>query len=543
VQQSKQDASSDEGGRNKVRSRQPYASKLRVMSLSTTEMQRNQMKKEKEEDEDDGKKNKRVSALRKKITQRDTEVYGKIQDAFEHVVVTGAKVRRDNWRHREFLRSSQQDQDRVVECPHGVDDAATQNDDDDDDKNDNSARRRPRKRKRQQSTMLCHTEDIRIYGNSTEGPFKRGCPMKPWPSEGVTTTTKKKEDNHHIHQQHHRKTKTKIRKSDDTEWNVEHGDSVPPVLFRMARLSQEYPSEERLRIFNKDASLSRMKTLQSTDITLDKTDVPRALIERCWERAVHAASNSMFASIAAAVTTTTTTNQTPSIIPTQQSTSSRPCHQLQHTGLQIDMNKPLSQESCRIKCKSLGIDIESERAKAIAISKEASTSASACPRCFRSFETSDELQKHYYGNGVTKGCCWPLVRPRHLELIDKLLQSHVQSHTDQLLNVIMMTQAAAATDNDADDGTTASKEKNVANKERKRLLDWKDVRSFLQGAIDDSSSFPIGASNDRINARHSVQQSLQTTVSNESTPPLILNQMVLDAVNRRLVDRYANVPR
>jgi hypothetical protein len=147
-------------------------------------MQRNQMKKEKEEDEDDGKKNKRVSALRKKITQRDTEVYGKIQDAFEHVVVTGAKVRRDNWRHREFLRSSQQDQDRVVECPHGVDDDATQNDDDDDDdddKNDNSARRRPRKRKRQQSTMLCHTEDIRIYGNSTEGPFKRGCPLKPWP--------------------------------------------------------------------------------------------------------------------------------------------------------------------------------------------------------------------------------------------------------------------------------------------------------------------------------------------------------------------------
>jgi hypothetical protein len=501
------------------------------------------MKKEKE-DEDDGKKDKRVSALRKKITKRDTEVYGKIQDALEHVVVTGAKVRRENWRHQEFLRSSQHDQDRRVECPYGVNDATTtqnDDDDDDDDKNDNSARRRPRKRNRQQSTMVCHAEDIRIYGNSKDGPFKRGCPMKPWPSEGVTT---KKEENHHIHRQQHRKTK--IRKIDDNEWNVEHGDSVPPVLFRMARLSQEYPSEERLRIFNKDASLSRMKTLQSTDITLDETDIPRALIERCWERAVHAASNSMFAPIAA-TTTTITTNQTPSMIPAQQSTSSRPCHQLQHTGLQIDMNRPLSQESCRIKCKSLGIDIESERAKAIAISKEAtpSASASACPRCFRSFENSDELQKHYYGNDVTKGCCWPLVRPRHLELIDKLLQNRVQSQTDQLLSVIM-TQAAAPTNNDADeidDGNTASKGRNATNKKPKRLLDWKDVRSFLQGALDDSSSLPIGASNGRINARHSVQQSLQTTVSNESVPPLILNQMVLDGVDRRLVDRYANVPR
>ena len=515
------------------------------MSLPTTKMQRNQMKKEKE-DEDDGKKDKRVSALRKKITKRDTEVYGKIQDALEHVVVTGAKVRRENWRHQKFLRSSQHDQDRGVECPFGVNDATTQNDDDDDDdddKNDNSARRRPRKRNRQQSTVVCHAEDIRIYGNNKDGPFKRGCPMKPWPLEGVTT---KKEENHHIHRQQNRKTK--IRKSDDTEWNVEHGDSVPPVLFRMARLSQEYPSEEQLRIFNKDASLSRMKTLQSTDITLDETDIPRALIERCWERAVHAASNSMFAPIAATTTTTaTTTNQTPSMIPAQQSTSSRPCHQLHHTGLQIDMNKPLSQESCRIKCKSLGIDIESERAKAIAISEEATAtaSASACPRCFRSFENSDGLQEHYYGNDTTKGCCWPLVRPRHLELIDKLLQSRVQSQTDQLLNVIM-TQAAAPTNNDADeidDENTASKERNVTNKKPKRLLDWKDVRSFLQGALDDSTSLPIGASNGRIDARHSVQQSLQTTVSNESEPPLILNQMVLDAVNRRLVDRYANVPR
>ncbi|OEU12580.1 hypothetical protein FRACYDRAFT_243832 [Fragilariopsis cylindrus CCMP1102] len=469
------------------------------MSLPTTKMQRNQMKKEKE-DEDDGKKDKRVSALRKKITKRDTGVYGKIQDALEHVVVTGAKVRRENWRLQKFLRSSQHDQDRGVEY-------------------------------------------IRIYGNNKDGPFKRGCPMKPWPLEGVTT---KKVENHHIHRQQNRKTKT--RKSDDTEWNVEHGDSVPPILFRMARLSQEYPSEEQLRIFNKDASLSRMKTLQSTDITLDETDIPRALIERCWERAVHAASNSMFAPIAATTTTATTTNQTPSMIPVQQSTSSRPCHQLHHTGLQIDMNKPLSQESCRIKCKSLGIDIESERAKAIAISEEAtaSASASACPRCFRSFENSDGLQEHYYGNDTTKGCCWPLVRPQHLELIDKLLQSRVQSQTDQLLNVIMTQAAAPSTNNDADeidDENTASKERNVTNKKPKRLLDWKNVRSFLQGALDDSTSLPIGASNGRIDARHSVQQSLQTTVSNESEPPLILNQMVLDAVNRRLVDRYANVPR
>jgi len=491
--------------------------------LEEEEKKKKKKKKKKKEKvkKDDEKKRKRVSEQRKKIT--DPEVL-KVQNALEHVIVIGAKVRRDNWRHQEFIRRSQQD--LIIGCP-SVDITKQK----DYDIGGNSTRRRQRKRQQK----LVHAEDIRIYGNSREGPFKRGIPMNPWPSEDVG----KMETNVHHHQQQQRK------RSDDSEWNVEHGDSIPPVLFRMARLSQEYPSEERLRIFN-DASLSRTKTLQSTNITLDEASVPRALIERCWERAVHAASNSMFAPITAKVTSQTSESNNHLTSKMKQSTT-RSCYQ--YPSSQFDLNTPLSQESCRIKCKSLGIDIESERAKTMAISKGEATLTKTCPRCTRSFETSNELESHYYGNGATGGCWRPLVRPRHLDLIDKLLQSHVQSQTDLLLNVIMTQATTDQTDNDVDvnnknnASTRISEESIVANKKRKRLLSWKDVSSCLKDALDDTSVLPIESTTNRVNTRHAVQQSIQTTDNNESTPPLILNQMVLDAANRRLIDRYANVPR
>jgi len=98
---------------------------------------------------------------------------------------------------------------------------------------------------------------------------------------------------------------------------------------------------------------------------------------------------------------------------------------------------------------------------------------------------------------------------------------------------------------DVDNGNNAStgisEENIVANQKRKPLLNWKDVSSCLKDALDDTSI--IESSTNRVDARHAVQQSIQTTAINEGSPPLILNQMVLDALNRRLIDRYANVPR
>ena len=375
--------------------------------------------------------------------------------------------------------------------------------------------------------------------------------MKPWPSSSGRQQ-----------QQQQQQDKQKKNRSDDSEWNVEHGDSVPPVLFRMARLSQEYPTEEQLRIFN-DPKSSRMKSLQSTDITLDETDVPRALIERCWERAVHAASNAMVAPVA---------TKTTSVGAGASTTNHGPNHQ--HRSSQFDINTPLSQESCQIKCESLGIDIESQRADAVSTeaarsattSSSSTSSSTTCPRCTRSFQTSEELLCHYYGNVEKRGCCRALVRPRHLELVRNLLQHHVQSQTDQLLNVVM---SQAATDQDKNDNNdddidddsadastnSSDEEPKTARTKRKQqlILGWKDVRYFLKSTLEDSASIPIEASTTyrRTEARHPVQQSLQTTTTSgndESTsttqpPPLMLNPMILEAVNRRLIDRYADVPR
>eukprot|EP00536_Pseudo-nitzschia_multiseries_P005970 jgi/Psemu1/303752/fgenesh1_kg.121_\ len=287
---------------------------------------------------------------------------------------------------------------------------------------------------------------------------------------------------------------------------------------------------------------SRMKSLQSTDITISEKEVPRALIERCWERAVHAASNVMITPVMTATATAPPASRD---------------HGSQNLHLLFDMNTPLSQELCRKKCESLGVDIVSLRQKSSSIA-EAVSLRTDCPRCSRSFQTHDELLLHYYGNNDTRGCCRPLIRPKHLELIRNILQSHVQSQTDQLLNVIL-SQAETENSNrkgsdeaEADESASSTSDSDSdgeATKQRKgeqHPVGWDDVRCFLTNVVEDSIMIPDARLE---TTRHSVQQSIRTaeaSVENEGAKaqgPLILNQMILEAVNRRLIDRYANVPR
>jgi hypothetical protein len=468
---------------------------------------------------------------RKKLVQRNPGVL-KVQDAIEHIIVTGAKVRRDNWRRHEFERREQnRSLAAALECPP-LDVVAME-----------TKGEKRRKRRRQLPTTVCHAEDLRIYGTGYKNRFPTVIPTQSRSSSSSEQTK----------QQH---------RSDDTEWNLEHGDSIPPILFRMARLSQEYPSEEQLLRFN-DKKATFSKSLTSTDVTLDEQDVPRALIERCWERAVHLASNAISVPVTAATETTATTAR--SAPPTYHGSSSKQASSLVH----FDSNTPLSQESCREKCESLGVDIESLRDATRTTEASAAVSETTCPRCTRSFATTDELLNHFYGNTETIGCCRALIRPRHLDLIRNLLQNYAESQTDQLSS-ILLSQAEAdpsknkSDDHRNDDSDTPSdgnaKPKAKDHTKRKGLLqhlDWRDVRRFLENAIDDSTPIPteVSTKHRRTDAMHPVQQSMhitstRTTITGNdkdttTSPrlPLMLNPMVLEAVGRRLIDRYADVPR
>ena len=453
----------------------------------------------------------------------------KVQDALEHIIVTGAKVRRDSWQRNEF---EQRERNRklspaavaALECPP-LDVAKDET---------------RRKRRRQLPTTVCHAEDLRIYGTGFKSRF---------PSSSD-------------------QTKQQQQRSDDSEWNLEHGDSIPPILFRMARLSQEYPSEEQIRLrFNDDTKATYSKSLTSTDVTLDEQDVPRALIERCWERAVHLASSAMSVPVTAATETTATTAAASSVPPTfQRSSSSKQASSLgqQH----FDSTTPLRQESCREKCESLGVDIDSLRDATLSTEASAVVAASetTCPRCTRSFATTDELLDHFYGTTETIGCCRALIRPRHLDLIRNLLQNYAESQTDQLSSIILLSQAetdpATNKSDDHKNGDSDTPSDNIAkpnakdDTNRKGLLqhlDWRDVRRFVENAVDDSTMIipktEASSKHRRTDAMHPIQQSMETTTGNDeaatSSPrlPLMLNPMILEAVSRRLIDRYADVPR
>ena len=484
---------------------------------------------------------------RKKLVQRNPGVL-KVQDALEHIIVTGAKVHRDSWRRNEF---EQRERDRslsleagaALECPPLDTVAATDE--------------RRRKRRRQLPTTVCHAEDLRIYGTGYKHRFPTVIPTQSRP---ISSSDQTKQP----------------QRSDDSEWNLEHGDSIPPILFRMARLSQEYPSEEQLKLrFNDGTKATFSKSLTSTDVTLDEQDVPRALIERCWERAVHLASSAMSVPVAAATeATATTTTETSSVPPTYHGSSSSK-HTSSLVQQHFDSNTPLRQESCREKCESLGVDIESLRNATLSTEKSSAAAApseTTCPRCTRSFPTTDELLDHFYGTTETIGCCRALIRPRHLDLIRTLLQNYAESQTDQLSSIILLSQAEVETETDLvtnksdddrnDDSDTLSdnnaKPKAKAKDDTKRKgllqhLDWRDVRRFLENAVDDSTRIiPIPEASSkhcRTDAMHPVQESMETTTSNDeatmSSPrlPLMLNPMVLEAVSRRLIDRYADVPR
>lgn len=412
----------------------------------------------------------KTQSMRNKRLKRDPQL-GKVQDALEHIVVAGAKINRDEWRKRRFEDSVKTGGDTTSSAK--------------------GRRKRPRPPTTDTSTYH-HAEDLRIYGNR----------------DAVPPENRKEQE-----QQYH-------------QWNREHGDSVPPIHFRIARLSGEYPSEDQLR------------SLQS-HCAVNEAHVPRDLIEHCWERAVHIASNALVAP----VTTTTITNPTTSNVDSESSLV-----------IHFDASTPLSREECLQRCKSLGIDLDDSECTS---STKNESHNPSCPRCTRSFATKAALEHHYYGETDTLGCCRPLVRPKHLDLIRTLLQDHVRSQTDRLLEIVLSSSQTNATlhnnngnDDDDDDidtnnddntSTTEDNENDGSDTASKKepapqCLDWKEIQSSLKRAVADS--VPLSTT---IVARHPVQESLRMDTGSKGS--LVLNPMIVDAVHRRLIDRYAHVPR
>jgi hypothetical protein len=393
-------------------------------------------------------------------------------------------------------------------------------------------------------SVIVHAGDIRIYGRRSFVLIDRGFyPMKPWPRnpqfrEGFGKTVKGI------------KNATKRSRHDhlDSEWNQEYGDSIPPVLFRLARLSGEHPTAKKQRIL--DEIPPQNKTLQSSDISVPLTSVPRAILERCWERAVHVASNTMAVTMPVAepmsfdvvdLSTDATIDHDVSEVQRHQTLRGQeqqphatppPPHQEQPTVVFYRNER---------KCRSLGIALESHQ-------------LSECPRCTRTFQTPSQLKRHYYGELVSESgarnnneqdqaCCLPFIRTRALEVMDELLQQHVQSQTDQILRIVLS--------NVATNQNVTKQDKNDRGKAGPRhdqLLDWKVVFSHLEKAAavepnGDTKQYTQqqAQQNTVIAAKHPILETLQAD-NDVTSNPLLLNPVMVENVKCFLLDRYTPAP-
>lgn len=440
------------------------------------------------------------ASKRRKTAQKNPESFGKIQEVLEHIVATGTSM---EGKQRKRQKWEEYQRDRAADA-----DAATST----------TASKK----------VNLHTyfaEDIRLYGSqydcgpgtSQHNPSENGYPMRPWPC------VKQGKDGA---EQEYLGTRNKASWLDG-EWNIEYGDSIPPIYFSSARLSQldTWPNHESMtETANNNNNLDwtnapvMSKSLQSTDISVPLQQVPQALLERCWTRAVQAASNIVI------VPTPADTSLIDAVAAEMQQTQGAP------SSPQRQPAPPIQRPSAMVeaKCRSLGIALDNN------------PPPTQCPRCCRDFADTKDLAFHFYGSvnnsEITgnNGCCQAWLRRRQLQTIDHILKHCVESHTNQLLDIVLTRLAVVA----------APAKQSTYSKSKKALLEWKDILSFLEEALSSSVSCDVASetageiSSSTIGQKEELIETILTNDA-EGAMPLVLNKKLLKVVKQRLLNRYA----
>jgi hypothetical protein len=222
----------------------------------------------------------------------------------------------------------------------------------------------------QANERMMHAEDVRIYGKAS------GYRMSHWPASVYATSQETQNDG---------------------EWDQEHGDSIQPLAFLEARLS-DMPHPKRQRIDGPNLSVDK------TDCVVALDEVPRAMLVRCWERAVHAAGSII---------------QCDGAIQQEIASSIQP----DATSL-VQQETEYSYENTVKKCKNLNIHL--------------AANAQACPSCGADFDSSKDLRRHFFGS-QQRGCCWTKIRMTQYDLLDQVLQKEVSDCGNGLVRMIMAT--------------------------------------------------------------------------------------------------------
>lgn len=302
-----------------------------------------------------------------------------------------------------------------------------------------------------EAPRMMHAEDVRVFG-------RNGYPMNNWPP------------------------KSRRHKSKDAEWDEEHGDCINSLSFLEARLS-DMPASKRQRVDGPNLSHDK------TDCTIPLEEVPQAMLARCWERAVHAASmgieyvGQIEEEEAVSVSSPQTSNDTPPM-----------------DGIHIDY----SYENAVRKCRNLNIHLKTTGAK------------QSCPQCGIVFSSKDDLRRHFFGNDnhFQRGCCWTLIRTTQYRLLGDMLQQEVTEVADGLIKCAV------------------SSAQNTDQRDNQETRDWLDVLSKLSESTCSNA----------VIREHSTNPLQDTLLYEPQRGPITLNSHVLRITKLRLIDRYADLP-
>jgi hypothetical protein len=468
--------------------------------------------------------------------------------------------------------------------------------DDDADKEAENAMNKSNKMKKKKKHHLfldIHAEDLKIYGDADYN-FMEGC---AWPRQSYRGIAQIK----------------RVQKRDQTWCRIYGDDHVGDnpqnrVAFVTHRLSNQPPHQlppgSSSATFAATTTSSARGNGDDNDATMaadeeaetwPQSTFVQSLLQHCWERAVHAASNSIVVNVS------NTPKQEPSSNRVVVSTPPPP------PPPPMPLSSPIgAADFCRSKRESLKISCPLEKETQDPSSSSSSSSSWMCSVCQVNFDSREQLDEHFYGtNGQLeqqqgeeeprekeqqaepstwpkllgrRGCCWTLIERRRVALLDQVLQTEVEVQTKLLARFLMnstirerghgqnttelsrMAQIAKgdAGNSDVDNDnnmteatkTPLSRNKQPAQRARSQEaarasmphMDHQHVLAVFSDSLSKAKQEGSTARQHRDSNISKIEKLLMETVLVEpKMPPLLLNPTILQTVKSRCIQRYGRI--
>ena len=313
----------------------------------------------------------------------------------------------------------------------------------------------------------------------------------------------------------------------DEQWEAIWGDGVNPVDFSNHRLSTLSPE-----VLNSGCEQTKKQRYLEAP-TIDPSQAPRSLLLRCWHRAVHAASQTAFASterveIGGIESTTFEKAPVHSLDDTLnlQSLDSSDASDLNQptTGRPSSANDAVKfgPQRARQECQNLNIDLNSS-----------DNWDYICPRCGTESGSDHGLESHFYGKPNARGCCWGMIQHRKESLLKTALEAEV------LLQVRQLTQLVAMRFIGRSKQLQRSGQKTPKTHLFRPAFDWRHIHGVLKDFIDKSipTNDDLAVSSSRSHLLRTIDAGLLKDTST-SLPLIPLNKFILETVATRLYERY-----